>query len=661
MLTQDHTLEWIQVWLSQWIIWNDSKKAHEIVMDESAAIMGAVVGAFTRLNSTNDYLTACMDSLQNKSLPPECFIRIDRSHFVASIKRNVKKGFQKTVKLIHGVLGYLITCDNFPESARIVHALFTIVINEFNSAAVTESVRMLRNLILTHDVSTLFEEVNETEIDEAKIKTKTYKGTLNYQWVQSILKTVELAEENCESGCNENMYFAPDYKKYLIRTFVRMPLWSNIMLNTFKSENTTATSSSVENVFKEIKFLLGLNKKKRADVFLRHHLKCLSGHLKNGLADQKVDHNTQSMKPKKRRRSIDSTNNSGFSQPDRAKRSLSCERLNSESYNSDEHDTSYICDTQGKRRIVENWRNKMKSADATTTTNRRSNYSILEKHDPEYQHRNIRVLINGYKTGKLKTIHTCAFDSIYSILAVACVDYDSIATKYTDAKCELSQFLKEIVKGRKADEKICYRIRNSILDTIFSSESYEAAGNIKIDTKTSKFIDCMTGIGTFFSNLVKVSNENFSSFTENVQCPSCDDNVVLPRALVPLRLSSDFSVNMAKLTDHIIHQQKFRCDKCNVQKNVIRTYNDLLAFEVEPPREIDKKKYALSEIENPINVDTISYDLIGAIQFEVAHFTALVKRANGTWESYDDNPPKIRKTGMHVPRDIFMLFYKRGE
>lgn len=149
-------------------------------MDESAALLGAVVRAFTRFRSIKDYLSARMDSLQNNNSPPEIFIRIDRSHFVASIKRNVKKGFRKTVKLIQGVLGYLITCDDFAQTERIVRALFTVILKEFNSPNVIESARMLRNLTMTHNVATLLEDVNDagTEIvEEAKIKSKTYKGT----------------------------------------------------------------------------------------------------------------------------------------------------------------------------------------------------------------------------------------------------------------------------------------------------------------------------------------------------------------------------------------------------------------------------------------------------------------------------------------------------
>lgn len=54
MLSQVHTMDFIQFWLTQWL--RDNPKSHEIVMDESEALMGAAVRAFTQYESTNDYL-----------------------------------------------------------------------------------------------------------------------------------------------------------------------------------------------------------------------------------------------------------------------------------------------------------------------------------------------------------------------------------------------------------------------------------------------------------------------------------------------------------------------------------------------------------------------------------------------------------------------------
>lgn len=165
MLSQNHSMNWIHFWLSQWVRDINIKAQLEIVMDGSAALIGAAIAAFTQCRTTNDYLSACMDSLKNGKSPPETLMRIDRSHFVKSIHRNVRKGFSKTVKLIRGVLGYLISCENFAENERIIHALFTLIRNEFNSPAVKECANMLRNLVMTHKVDDIFDTIQSATDD----------------------------------------------------------------------------------------------------------------------------------------------------------------------------------------------------------------------------------------------------------------------------------------------------------------------------------------------------------------------------------------------------------------------------------------------------------------------------------------------------------------
>lgn len=445
-----------------------------------------------------------MVSRKDKTKLPKCFVRIDVAHYVSSIIRNVRKGFKKTVNLIRGVLGYFITCKSFAESERIIHALFTVILNEFNSPTVLKCANMLRSLVLTQnvDINDGIEMKKENSIDifeKENISAKTYKRTLNYEWVKQILNSVEISDES-----SENMYFAPEYKKYLVRTFVRMPLWSNVMLELFGSDIETATSAAVENAFKEIKCLLKINRHKKPNLFLQQHLKSLSGHLKLALADQ----STASNNPRKRR--CASTEISPLEddtlRPKRVKRSLSCEEtFMSVRFDSDESNISHF--TIEEKNPVENWRGKIEKTGNSRC--RRAKQSILSKHDPEYFRNAIVLLKNGHETRKLTTIHTCSFDSLYTIFGVACLDYDSLALNYLNSESQLSKFLNEIIKAPKADAKKCNRLRNNILNSIFSTEYYKNSGNIKIDTKAQKFIDCETGIGSFFGQLVFEIDPNF--------------------------------------------------------------------------------------------------------------------------------------------------------
>lgn len=422
MLSQNHSMDWIHFWLSQWLQNNNINISFEIVMDESAALIGATVAAFTQCGSTVNYLEACMNAILHKSERPNCFIRTDRSHFVKSIHRNVRKGFKKTVNLIRGVLGYLISCEDYEESEKIIRALFTIILNEFNSPTVLSCAADLRALVLTHEIDSLFKTIEEKDdfrndrSEDENIGAKFFKKSLNYQWVKNILKSVQISTKICD----ENMYYAPEYKKYLTRIFVRLPLWSNIMLGTFESTNTTATSSAVENAFKEIKSLLKLNVKRRLDTFVQHHLKSLSGFLKIALADEA----TVPLKSRKRRYASTEIRPSfdRKSLPKRAKRSLSCEDC--DSFNEISLDSSNFSDFEidNETKIpYENWKNKIKEERTPKIRNRRCQQSILSKHDPEYLHNFIRMLSNGKETRKLTTVNTCSFDSIYAVFGVACL------------------------------------------------------------------------------------------------------------------------------------------------------------------------------------------------------------------------------------------------
>lgn len=119
---------------------------------------------------------------------------------------------------------------------------------------------------------------------------RSYKKTSNYAWVRDILKAIPIADaELDESGdaTSYNAFYFPQYTKCLTRTFVRIPLWSNVMMQKFGSENDYASSSQVENIFKDIKRNLCF-KKKRVDIFMKKHINHLSGQMKLVLADQQM-------------------------------------------------------------------------------------------------------------------------------------------------------------------------------------------------------------------------------------------------------------------------------------------------------------------------------------------------------------------------------------
>lgn len=286
MISEIHTMDWIQYWLSTW--WRENQSPREIVTDESSALIGAAVRTFTDYKSTNAYIDACMGALFKSEKLKCTYIRIDRSHFVKSIMRNVRCESKITGKLIRGVMGYLISCDDFKKAEHIIESLFTLIRHEYLTPDCQKAKNYLSNLINTHDFEFMDHEKTEGNIAneqiEAKETVKTYKDTQCYKWIAQLYESAK--PQKNRGGYEASVYFAPKkLKKYLLHSLARIPLWSNLMNATFDSNKVCATSSASENEFKNIKRLLGINSV-RTDVFVSKFIDFLNGHLKLGLGSQ---------------------------------------------------------------------------------------------------------------------------------------------------------------------------------------------------------------------------------------------------------------------------------------------------------------------------------------------------------------------------------------
>lgn len=62
---------WLQQWKRDTII-----KPHEIIVDDSAALLKSAVETFTTCNTTKAYIESCFNILsENDSSLPECYVR----------------------------------------------------------------------------------------------------------------------------------------------------------------------------------------------------------------------------------------------------------------------------------------------------------------------------------------------------------------------------------------------------------------------------------------------------------------------------------------------------------------------------------------------------------------------------------------------------------
>lgn len=153
MVSQRHTISLLSYWMNIWCPPN--KKPHEVILDQSAALFGACVQAFTHLNSTNEYITASMNCLLNGTQPPCTFIRIDRFHFVRTIQnlKQFKNLDRIKVKLFKSVFGVLILCHDINATRNIIIDLFTIMRNRYVNETSKNSLLSLQNICNTHEIN----------------------------------------------------------------------------------------------------------------------------------------------------------------------------------------------------------------------------------------------------------------------------------------------------------------------------------------------------------------------------------------------------------------------------------------------------------------------------------------------------------------------------
>lgn len=294
MLSQSNDANYIRFWLTS--VFAGLKKPDEVITDAGEALILAAVQTFAKCPTTNRYISACMKALIDGDPPPPCFIRLDRSHFVRSILRNkqLQSFDERVIRMIKGVIGYLMQCDSIDTVKSVLIHVFTLTNNEFVSQRVIKSKEFLTKLIKTHNIFDEYadsdcadDEVDERNKDHLSAEKDTYKETISFQWLKTMIDSVPIQKPSKqEASLVDNIFFCKKLVEFLLKIFVRVPMWSNVMCGACGSANFSPSSSASESEFKNIKRLIGI-KTKRVDVFVDQHLKHLSGNMKLELETQK--------------------------------------------------------------------------------------------------------------------------------------------------------------------------------------------------------------------------------------------------------------------------------------------------------------------------------------------------------------------------------------
>lgn len=306
MLSGKHDNNTIAKWLKTFVdVVRGPPK--EVVIDESAALLLASIKAFTQFNSVPSYLNRChmlleLGQLSNNDMLPKCFIRHDISHIVKNlIKAKIFEKCQERKKKFYlYAIGSLFAIEHFQAVKMIMKDILILALCPFESEVTENSRRNLKSLIETHHIEDLYIKNSGTtiecdenviglehaELDDITISTKHPEKKIINWWEQIKENVLKISITNKNVYDKDNEYFFPSIIPFLDKMIYKIPTWSAVMKNLFKSPNANVSSSNCESQFKYIKrYLFKNSKNMRVDKFLFGHINDLVGCILLATAD----------------------------------------------------------------------------------------------------------------------------------------------------------------------------------------------------------------------------------------------------------------------------------------------------------------------------------------------------------------------------------------
>lgn len=311
---KQHYLD-VKFFLENWLI--DFKRPHEICIDDSPALLKAVVCAFTECSTVKEYISRSFDALEGKDTLPKVFIRLDVAHYVKSLHRN--KAFSKKKSEFKYfylcILGYIMQCKNYAEIKQIVHHVLVAatsqcvgIMDTGEELPATNSIKELKRLIKTHKPEFLYtqfdektaktgkddceaKETNESVFDDPEkddCETEVTNESVFddpddcIPWFDEILKNLDkkvFCPSDMSSNVSINPYESDEIVTFFKKQLSKLVLWSAVMTDHHKSAFDIATSSNVEshmNITKNV-IMKNVRLPTRPDTFIKKFVQSLNG------------------------------------------------------------------------------------------------------------------------------------------------------------------------------------------------------------------------------------------------------------------------------------------------------------------------------------------------------------------------------------------------
>jgi len=399
---------------------------------------------------------------------------LDISHIIATVTRwSCLKG--KPPKIRQFFLRSVAHACQMTSFEEVQHLLkSTLVVALSQEIGRREDNTYLDSEIHLRYVNTIIKgsiEIEETNDDE-EIKFQMEEGedliTSWTHWTESIIEDARTIASKSQDGDNVNAFFMPQIIKNFKILLKHVPLWTGIMRPIFASGESTATSSSVEAEFANLKCrVFDGQLPMRVDKFVLRHVEYLRGKLI--LASDKInvhcEENTHSFVTQENEITNISSN------------SISLPMNQEDLKKNNEITVDSHCDSWNE---TENWRglHNIKNTDNKSTSSdhpeKQKKATYLDNY-PDWDHlkSDVAVGIPLLKNGTIcssvciNKIHvvireTCAFDSILQVVMYAFASYCAYKTAMMTADNPILTLAQDIIQSGKLCAKH-YTLRGQIL------------------------------------------------------------------------------------------------------------------------------------------------------------------------------------------------------
>lgn len=283
MLSARHTTIAITSWLSTFLTLANHIP-EEVVCDFSLALLNAISLSFNdrRLQT---YITDCFLWILGEELqhPLRTYIRLDLNHLIKMMcRKKVFNGRPGKLKDFYiRCIGVMTICETLNDFEKMLLAVFIVALSECDgqNEIGEDIISQQKEDYLFERIKTFsFENQNNENTEWEPVDDEPSEVDDNIRkYVENLKSRAEAEAINCKEHQRPNAYYLPEIVNPLLKLALFFPMWTNVMKNNFSSQYYVATSSIIEEYFKDIKhFDLGnYSGPIRADKFIVTHLRSI--------------------------------------------------------------------------------------------------------------------------------------------------------------------------------------------------------------------------------------------------------------------------------------------------------------------------------------------------------------------------------------------------